>query len=335
MRYYHLPEFGGVDALRLGERDEPRPGPRQVLVRMRAWSLNHRDLLIARAAYGRDVRPGVVPLSDGAGEVAATGEGVTRWRTGDRVVCTVIPRWISGPPTAEKVAGMLGGSLDGVLAEYVVLDEEALVAVPAHLSLAEAATLPCAAVTAWHALVEVGGLRPGQRLLTLGTGGVSLFALQLAVAGGARVTATSGSAAKLDRLRDLGAADVIDHAADPAWGATVYERSGGGVDHVIEVGGSGTLRQSIDAVRTGGRISVIGVLSRGEGIGPVPLLRKALSVQGVLVGSREMFEEMNRALERHRIRPVVDGVFPFSDAADAYRRLASGRHVGKVVIAAD
>ncbi|GAT67138.1 NAD(P)-dependent alcohol dehydrogenase [Planomonospora sp. ID91781] len=334
MRYYHLPEFGGVDALRLGERDEPRPGPRQVLVRMRAWSLNHRDLLIARAAYGRDVRPGVVPLSDGAGEVAATGDGVTRWRPGDRVAGTVIPRWTAGPPTAEKVAGMLGGSLDGVLAEYVVFDEEALVAVPAHLSLLEAATLPCAAVTAWHALVEVGGLRPGQRLLTLGSGGVSLFALQLAAAGGAHVTATSGSADKLDRLRGLGAADVVDHAADPGWGATVHERTGG-VDHVIEVGGAGTLRQSITAARTGGRISVIGVLSRGEGVGPVPLLRKALTVQGVLVGSREMFEELNRALERHRIHPVVDSVFPFSDAAAAYRRLASGRHVGKVVIGAD
>ena len=334
MRYYHLPYFGGPDALRQAERDEPKPGPREVLVRMRAWSLNHRDLLIARDAYGRDVRPGVIPLSDGAGEVVAVGDEVTRWRPGDRVVSTVLPRWTAGPPDAGKVAGMLGGSLDGVLAEYVTFDEEAVVAVPGHLDFAEAATLPCAGVTAWQAVVELGGLRPGQRLLTLGSGGVSIFALQLAVAGGAHVVATSGSPEKFDRLRELGAAAVLDHAADPEWGAAVHALTGG-VDHVVEVGGAGTMRQSITAVRTGGRISVIGVLSRGAGLSPVPLLRKALIVQGVLVGSREMFEALNRALERHRIRPVIDSVFPFSEAAAAYRRLASGRHLGKVVIVAD
>ncbi|MFI9203877.1 NAD(P)-dependent alcohol dehydrogenase [Streptomyces sp. NPDC053048] len=335
MRYYHLPRFEGPGALRLGRREVPVPGPHRVLVRMRAWSLNHRDLLIAHDRYGPGVRPGVVPLSDGAGEVAATGEGVTRWRTGDRVVGAFLPAWDAGPADEAKTGPALGGTVDGVLAEYVTFDERALVAVPSHLSLEEAATLPCAAVTAWHALVEAGRLRPGQSVLTLGSGGVSVFALQLAVAGGARVVATSGSDTKLERLRELGASDLVNHADVPEWGAVVAELTGGGVDHVVEVGGAGTLRQSVTAARTGGRISVIGVLSRGAGLSPVPLLRKALTVQGVVVGSREMFEAMNRTLELHRLRPVVDSVFPFSDAQAAYRRLESGRHLGKVVIAAD
>ncbi|MCY0953031.1 zinc-dependent alcohol dehydrogenase family protein [Streptomyces sp. H27-S2] len=332
MRRYRLDGFGGPASLRLEKCDVPVPGPRQVLVRMRAWSLNHRDLLIAHGRYGPDVLPGVVPVSDGAGEVVETGGEVGRWQPGDRVTGLFLPDWQSGRPRLTRA---LGGSADGVLAEYVVFDENAVVAAPAHLGFAEAATLPCAAVTAWQAVVEMGGLHPGQSVLTLGSGGVSVFALQIAAAGGARVIATSGSDGKLERLRALGAGEVINHAEVPDWGARVASLTGGGVDHVVEVGGAGTMRQSITAARVGGRISVIGVLSGGAGISPVPMLRKVLCVQGVQVGSAEMSEAMNRALEGHRIRPVIDREFPFSDAGDAYRYLESGRHVGKVVLTAD
>lgn len=335
MKYYHLPEFTGVDALRLDERDEPAPGPRQVLVRMRAWSLNYRDLLIARDAYGRGLKADPVPLSDGSGEVVAVGTEVTRWRTGDRVVGIFMPRWIDGAPDAAKVAGALGGPVDGVLAEYVTFHEEALVAVPSHLDFSEAATLPCAAVTAWHSVVVQGGAMPGQRVLTLGSGGVSVFALQFAVASGARVVATSSSDGKLDTLRALGASDLVNYRETPAWGKEVYRLTGDGADHVVEVGGAGTLAQSIAAVRTGGLVSLIGVLSDGDGVNPGLVLRKGLTLQGLFVGSREMFEAMNRALEQHRIRPLIDTTFPFSDAIAAFRHFESRGHAGKVVITAD
>ncbi|MCZ0983649.1 NAD(P)-dependent alcohol dehydrogenase [Streptomyces diastatochromogenes] len=335
MRYYHLPAFAGVEALRLDARDTPVPGPRDVLVRMRAWSLNYRDLLIAEGRYGRGMKQDVVPLSDGAGDVVATGSEVTRWKPGDRVMSVFMPGWLSGPATDTRVLAALGGTVDGVLAEYVTFDQDALVAVPSHLDHTEAATLPCAAVTAWHALVTHGGLAAGQSVLTLGSGGVSVFALQFAVLAGAEVVVTSGSAAKLERLLAMGAVAGVDHARNPQWGRHVYELTGGGVDHVVEVGGAGTLPQSLRAVRTGGRVSVIGVLTRGSGLDPAPLLRKAVTVQGMQVGSRETFEAMARAVALHRVRPVVDRAFPFSEAAAAYRHLASGAHFGKVVIEAD
>ncbi|MCQ4081683.1 NAD(P)-dependent alcohol dehydrogenase [Streptomyces sp. RB6PN25] len=336
-RYYHLPHFTGADALRLDERDVPAPGPHEVLVRMRAWSLNYRDLMIAANAYGRALKPGVIPLSDGAGEVVETGTEVTRWEPGDRVMSVFMPGWLSGPPSAEKTSGALGGTADGVLAEHVLFDQEAVVAVPPHLDFAEAATLPCAAVTAWHAVAAVhGGLNPGQTVLTLGSGGVSLFALRFAALGGARVIATSSSDAKLERLRSLGASDGVNYSRTPEWGEVVHELAGGGVDHVIEVGGAGTVQQSLTAVRTGGRISLIGVLAaRGGGIDPSLVLRKGITLQGLFVGSREMFEQMNRAIEQHRIRPVIDSTFPFSDAVAAYRHFESRGHFGKVVITDD
>lgn len=335
MRYYHLPAFGGIDALKMDERDVPEPGPREVLVRMRAWSLNYRDLLIASGTYGRGMKPDLIPLSDGAGEVVETGPEVTRWKQGDRVLGVFMPGWTGGRVDAAKMTATLGGTADGVLAEYVVFDQDAVVAAPAHLDHAEAATLPCAAVTAWQSLMTEGGLAPGETVLTMGGGGVSVFALQFAVLAGADVVATSSTDEKLERLRALGAVHGVNYTRVREWGRHVYELTDGGVDHVIEVGGAGTLPQSVRAVRAGGRISVIGVLSRGEGIDPVPLLRKALTVQGLHVGSRESFEAMNRAVERHRLRPLVDRVFPFSDAPAAYRHLESGRHLGKVVIAAD
>lgn len=334
MKYYHFPCFAGVDALRLDECDPPGPGPHQVLVRMRAWSLNYRDLLIAEDAYGRGLKPDVVPLSDGAGEVVETGGAVTGWKVGDRVASVFMPRWIAGPPDAAKVAGALGGQVDGVLAEYVVFDEHALVAVASHLDMTEAATLPCAAVTAWHAVVARGGLRPGQTVLTQGSGGVSVFALQFAALGGARVIATSSSDDKLARLSRLGATDLVNYVTTSEWGDAVFALTEGGVDHVVEVGGAGTLQQSIAATRPGGRVSVIGVLSAGGGIDHGPILRKGLTVEGMFVGSREIFEAMNRALEQHRIRPLIDSTFDFADAPAAYRHFASRQHFGKVVITA-
>jgi NADPH:quinone reductase-like Zn-dependent oxidoreductase len=330
--FFELPRFTGVDALRPAEREVPAPGAREVLVRMRAWSLNYRDLMIASDTYGRALTPGLVPLSDGAGEVVGAGAEVTRWSAGDRVVGIFMPHWISGPATAERTAGALGGPSDGVLAQYVLFDQDALVAAPAHLDFAEAATLPCAAVTAWHTVAVRGGLVPGQTVLTLGSGGVSLFALRFAALGGARVIATSSSDDKLARLRALGAAEGIDYVRTPAWGRAVYEAAGGGVDHVVEVGGAGTLPQSLTAVRTGGRISLIGVLADGDGVDPMTVVRKGITLQGMYVGSREMFEEMNRAIERHRLRPVIDRAFPFADAPAAYRHFASRGHFGKVVI---
>ncbi|WP_269855510.1 zinc-dependent alcohol dehydrogenase family protein [Streptomyces sp. RPT161] len=330
--YYHLPHFAGVDSLRLDERDLRAPGPREVLVRMRAWSLNYRDLMIAEDVYGRTLKPGVVPLSDGAGEVVETGAEATRWRPGDRVVSVFMPGWLSGPPTAEKTSGALGATTDGVLSQYVVFDQDAIVAAPSHLDFAEAATLPCAAVTAWHAVAVRGRSAPGQTVLTMGSGGVSLFALRFAALAGARVIATSSSDAKLERLRQLGAADGVNYSRTPQWGAVVNELTGGGVDHVVEVGGAGTLPQSITAVRTGGRISLIGVLAEGSGIDPAPVLRKGLTLQGMFVGSREMFEQMNRAIEQHRLRPVIDSAFPFSDTLAAYRHFQRRGHFGKVVI---
>lgn len=328
---YHLPRFTGVDALRLDRRDVPGPGPREVLVRMRAWSLNYRDLLIASGRYGRGLKPDVVPLSDGAGEVVETGSEVTRWAPGDRVAGVFMPGWIAGPPSATHVAGALGGSADGLLAQYVVLDQEAVVAVPAHLDFAEAATLPCAAVTAWHAVTR-GGLAPDRSVLTLGSGGVSLFAVQFAALGGARVVATSSSDARLERLAALGAADLVNYVRTPEWGAAVEELTRGGVDQVVEVGGAGTLPQSLRAVRTGGRVSLIGVLAEGGGLDPAAVLLKGITLEGMFVGSRQTFEEMNRAIERHRLRPVIDSAFPFSDAPAAYRHFERRGHFGKVVI---
>ncbi|WP_448330753.1 zinc-dependent alcohol dehydrogenase family protein [Streptomyces sp. DSM 41534] len=334
-RYYHLPRLTGVDALRLDEREVTAPGPREVLVRMRAWSLNYRDLMIASGTYGRALKPDAVPVSDGAGEVVDAGSDVTRWREGDRVAGVFMPGWISGPPTARNTAGALGGPADGVLAEYVLFDQDALVAAPAHLDFAETATLPCAAVTAWHAVAVTGGLAPGQTVLTMGSGGVSLFALRFAALGGARVFATSSDDAKLERLRALGAADGVNYARTPDWGRLVAEATGGGVDHVVEVGGPGTLPQSLDAVRVGGRISLIGVLAQDGVADPSAVLRKGIALQGMFVGSREMFEQMNRAIEHHRVRPTVDRAFPFTEAPAAYRYFAGRGHFGKAVITAE
>ncbi len=333
MRKYTIETAFGIDQLHLTECAAPVAVPGQVLVRIGACSLNYRDYLMVTGAYARNLPLPLVPLSDGAGVVAAVGPGVSRWQVGDRVVGTFFQGWLAGRLRAEHAKTALGGAIDGVLAEQVLFREEGLLPVPEHLSLAEAACLPCAGVTAWHCLYG-GGLTCGDTVLVLGSGGVSCLALQLAKAAGCRVLATTGSAAKEQRLRDLGADGVINYREQPAWEKEVLRLTDGlGVDIVVETGGAGTLLQSIKATRFGGRISLIGVLAGQQGeMNPLPAVMKGVTIQGVYVGSREMFEAMNRVLTLHRIHPVIDRAFPFEQAREALQHLASGAHFGKVVI---
>jgi NADPH:quinone reductase-like Zn-dependent oxidoreductase len=333
MKVYEIREAKGIDSVQSADRPDPEPGHGEVLVKVKAASLNYRDLAVAKGGYGRGVPSPVIPLSDGAGEIVATGPGVTRVANGDRVAGIFMQTWLAGPIHEDHAKSALGGAINGMLAEYVVLHQDGVVKIPGHLSYEEAATLPCAAVTAWNALVSTGGLIAGETVLTLGTGGVSLFALQFAKMFGARVIATSSSDAKLLRVRDLGASDGINYKTTPDWEKPVRALTGIGVDNVVEVGGAGTLDKSIKSVRNGGAISLIGVLTGGSGeINPRPLLMRSIRLQGIYVGSRSMFEAMNRAISLHEIRPIVDRVFPFSDAVEAYRYMESGAHFGKIVI---
>ncbi len=334
MRAYEIRDTFGVDALALSERPDPKPGPGQVVVKTKAVSLNFRDLLVVKGDYSRKLPLPMTPCSDCAGEVAAVGEGVTRVKVGDRVAGIFMQTWLDGEVNEAKAKSALGAAIGGVLAESVLLHESGLVHIPAHLSFEEAATLPCAGVTAWHALIAEGGLKPGDTVLTLGSGGVSLFALQFARLAGARVISTSGSDEKLARLCGLGASDGINYKTTVDWDKRVRELTGAGVDHIVEVGGASTLPKSIKAVRMGGRISLIGNVAGGGEFNPLPLLMKTVRLQGIFVGSREMFEAMNRAISAHSLRPVVDRVFPFAEAREAMHYLESGAHFGKVCIQA-
>lgn len=324
MKVYEIREPKGIDAVTQAVRPEPRPAHGEVLVKMHAASLNYRDLAVARGDYGKGVLYPIVPLSDGAGEVVQVGDGVTRWKVGDRVAGIFMQGWISGAIDAEKAKAALGGGTDGVLAERKIFSQEGLIRIPEHLSYEEAATLPCAGVTAWHALK---GIQSGETVLVQGTGGVSIFAIQFAKMAGARVVATSSSDAKLDRVKSMGADVLVNYKTTPDW-----EKPAHGVDRVIEVGGAGTLGKSIRAVKMGGTVALIGVLTgRGE-IDPTPVLMKSVRLQGIYVGSRDMFDEMNRAIVQGQMKPVVNRVFDFSDAQAAYRYLESGAHFGKVVV---
>jgi NADPH:quinone reductase-like Zn-dependent oxidoreductase len=300
---------------------------------VRACSLNYRDLVVSKGGYGRAVKPPLTPLSDGAGEVVEVGEGVTRVKPGDRVAAIFMQGWLDGAPDDANAATALGGAVDGMLAEQVCLDAAGLVRFPDYLSFEEAATLPCAAVTAWHSLFESGGLQPGQSVLVQGTGGVSIFALQFAKMAGARVIATSSSDRKLERLRGMGADAVVNYRTSPDWDRAAKEFTGGmGVDHVIEVGGAGTLPISLKAVRRGGHIALIGVLGGAGEIDPRFIFLKQVKMQGIYVGSRQMFEDMNRALTASGVRPVVDRVFGFEEVREAMAYLESGAHFGKVCV---
>jgi len=333
MRAYRIHEARGIESLKLENLPEPQAGPGEVVVKIRATSLNFRDLMVIQGRYSRNLPLPLVPLSDGAGEVVEVGSGVTRFQVGDRVAGCFFSRWDGGTIDDRAVKSAMGGAVDGVLAEQVVLPESGLVKFPDHLSFEEAATLPCAALTAWHALMEGGGLKAGESTLIQGTGGVSLFALQFARIAGARVIATSSSDAKLARVRDLGASDGINYKTTTDWDvATRNLTEGLGVDHVVEVGGAGTLPRSIKAVRLGGHIALIGVLTGGGDFDPMPILMRNIRLQGLYVGSRAMFESMNRAISLHKLKPVIDRVFPFDQAIEAYRHLESGQHFGKVVI---
>ncbi len=332
MKLHRLDIPGSIDGLVLHTEDAPSPGVRQLVVRVRANSLNYRDLLIARGQYMRNPVAGVVPLSDGAGEVTAVGAGVTRVKVGDRVAATFARGWIGGARQPDTRMGDRGGSEDGMLAECVLLDEEEVVRVPDHLSFEEAATLPCAGVTAWVALCGFGALSAGDTVLVQGTGGVSIFALQFARLFGARVIATSSSDAKLERLKSLGADHVVNYAANPDWEKEVQAATGKrGVDVVVEV--VGDFAKSLKCVRHGGRISFIGWMG-GRKVEPnvTGIIARHISVHGIGVGSRADFEAMNRAIDMHRMRPVVDKVFAFDEAKEAYRCMQGRTHFGKIVI---
>jgi NADPH:quinone reductase-like Zn-dependent oxidoreductase len=334
MKAFRLHEFGGPDAWKLDDIPSPIPGPGQVSIRLRALSLNYRDLMLSRGVYNPKLKMPCVPVSDGAGEVIVTGLGATRFKPGERVMASFMPAWVDGPPDDEKARSALGAGETGLLAEQAVLPEQGLVPIPAHLSFLEAATLPCAGVTAWNALVASGDVKPGDTVLVQGTGGVSIFALQFARLAGARVIATSGSDEKLARAVKLGASDGINYKTTPDWDKKVRELTGGkGVDHIVEVGGAGTLPKSLRAVRIGGHIALIGVLSAGGGeVNPVPILMKNIRVQGIFVGSRATFEAMNRAITVAEMHPIIDRVFEFEQAPLALKHLESGAHFGKVVI---
>lgn len=327
----------GLEGLERVERPRPVAGPGEVLLRMRAASLNYRDLLMVQGSYNPRQPLPLVPLSDGVGEVVGLGEGVESSWLGRRVCPIFAQGWWSGEPTAAKLRTTLGGPLPGVLREYVAAPVSGVVEAPGHLSDAAAATLPCAALTAWSALVEQGGLKAGQVVLVQGTGGVSIFALQLARLMGARVIVTSSSDAKLARALALGAEAGINYREVPRWGREARRLAGGeGVDLVVEVGGAGTLEESLQAVRPGGTIAVIGVLG---GVKPslelLPILMRNVRLQGVLVGHREGFERMVQAISAGRLEPVVDQLLPWWEVGEGLRRLASGGHVGKIALRFD
>jgi NADPH:quinone reductase-like Zn-dependent oxidoreductase len=325
----------GVEDLKLVELPDPQPGPHQVKVRVRATSINYRDQAVAKGRYfGGALKQPQIPLSDGAGEVVAVGEGVTRFKIGDRAAGTFVQLWNDGAPPPFPQPALGAPPTVGTLAEYLVLHEDGFVHIPKSLSFEEAATLPCAGVTAWNALYGERQLKPGDTVLTLGTGGVSLLALQIARAGGARVIVTSSSDEKLERAKTLGAEIAINYASTPEWGQAVLDLTDGrGADFVVELGGTGTLGQSMTAVAQGGTIVLIGVLT-GMDNAPSPhaLMRKRATLRGLLVGNRGMFEDLNRAIDATGIKPVIDKVFPFEQAADAYRYQASAKLFGKVVI---
>ena len=333
MRAWEVAGGFGLDHLQLTERDEPAAGPGELLLRLRAVSLNYRDLMMVEGRYNPRQPLPLVPCSDGVGEVVAVGTGVRGFAVGERVCPIFAPRWLAGEPDRDRLRTTLGGPLDGTLRERMTVAAESVVRPPAHLTDVEAAALPCAAVTAWSALVLQGGVRAGETVLVLGTGGVALFALQIARLHGARVIVTSSSDEKLARVRELGAWETLNYVREPGWGKRVRELTGEGVDHVVELGGAGTLAESLRAVRMGGTIHLIGVLASGEApLSIVPVFMQQVRIQGVLVGHREAFEGLNRALAQHALRPVIDRAFAFTEAPRAFAHLATGRHFGKVCL---
>jgi NADPH:quinone reductase-like Zn-dependent oxidoreductase len=337
LKCYELQGPNGIDGLALVDKPVPEPGAGEVLVRLKAATLNYRDLITVKGGYGSRQKFPLVPVSDGAGVIERLGPGVREFVSGERVIGSFFESWTSGEPSEAKMRRALGGSVDGVLSEYRIFPKHALVRTPEHLSDVEAAALPCAGVTAWSAVIKLGGVKPGQTVLTQGTGGVSLFALQFAKMCGARVIATSSSDAKIERLKQLGADFTLNYEATADWGKKAREWSGHGVDLVVEVGGVGTLNESIRATRIGGTIAFIGVLA-----GPpssdsrLPLMvMQQQRLQGVTVGSVEDLQAMADAIAANGMKPVIDRTFRFDQARDAFAHMESGAHFGKVAIEID
>ncbi|MGC2616700.1 MAG: NAD(P)-dependent alcohol dehydrogenase [Terracidiphilus sp.] len=331
MRVWQVPSFG-IDSLELVDRPTPQPGLGEVLIKIQAVSLNYRDLMMVKGTYNPKLRLPRIPCSDGTGEVAAIGDDVTEWKPGDRVCGCFFQNWIDGPPTPTKIKGALGGDIDGTLAEYILLKETGLVRIPDHLSFEEAATLPCAALTAWNALI-VADIQASSTILVQGTGGVSIFALQFAKLKGARVLGISSSDVKLQRACSLGLDKGLDYGETSEWDRWVTEQTNGeGVDLVVEVGGVGTLPRSLRAVKMGGVIAQIGVLSGPAEPIPLPLiLHKQIRIQGIYVGSRKRFEEMNHAIATANLHPVLEPR-PWTEAPEAFQEMQSAAHFGKLVL---
>jgi NADPH:quinone reductase-like Zn-dependent oxidoreductase len=334
MQRYEVHPTHPTSALQLANFEPAPLEDNQVGVAIKAVSLNYRDILVSQNTYFSPIPDGLVPCSDGAGEVVAVGKAVQGLKVGDRVATLFFPHWQSGRPEAASIAGALGAEMGGVLSERFVSNESGLIKLPDSISYAEAATLPCAALTAWNALFEAGHLKPGQTVLLLGTGGVSIFALQFAKAAGARVIITSSDDAKLARARQLGADHGINYKTHPDWEQEVLRLTAGqGVDVVVEVGGPGTLERSLISVCTGGRIAYIGVLTGlAAQANPVMLIPRAASIHGIFVGNRAMFAAMLEAISRHGIHPVIDREFSFAEAPAALAHMRSGSHFGKIVI---
>ena len=335
MKVFQIQDDWGMDHLQLSTRPVPKAAPGQVLLRMKAASLNYRDLVVPMRGYGSHTGTlPLIPLSDGVGEVVEAGAGVTRAKVGDRVCPNFAQAWISGEPTPERLSRSLGGPVDGTMAEYMLLPEEGVVKVPAHLSDEQAASLPCAALTAWSAIVTHDNLGPGSRVLVQGTGGVALFALQFARLRGCQVTVISSSDQKIEKVKALGADAVINYTRIPEWYKATREITGGrGYDHILELGGEKTLPQSLRCIRPGGTLSMIGVLSGGMLAAPLGLVvTRQVRLQGITVGSRDGFEAMMRAIEQHKLQPVTDKVFAFEELKEAMAYLKSGAHFGKVCI---
>ena len=332
MRAWQIQTTEGVDGLGLAELPSPSPGPGEVRVKVRANAINYRDLSVVSDPAARGIPLPRIPNSDGAGEVLAVGAGVEDFQPGDRVAGCFFQNWIDGDCSAEAMDSALGGALDGMLAEEVVLKSAGLVKIPDHLSYAEAATLPCAALTAWRALVDVGRVKAGDTVLLLGTGGVSIFALQFARLMGARVIITSSSDEKLARAKEMGAWQTVNYRSNPDWEKPVLEMTEGrGVDLTVEVGGAGTLQRSVAATRIAGIIGFIGVLSDAP-VNPRPIMAKSITLQGIYVGPRRSFQDMNRAIAASGLRPVIDRTFGFEEAPEAYRAMQAAGHFGKLVI---
>jgi NADPH:quinone reductase-like Zn-dependent oxidoreductase len=335
MKVFQIQDDWSIDHLKIVEREQPEPGPGEVLLQVKAASINYRDLVVPLRGYGSftGTLP-LVPISDGVGEVVEIGAGVNRVATGDRACPMFMQKWIAGEPDLARITSTLGGPIDGVMQEYIVVNEEGLAKIPEYLTDEEAATLPCAALTAWSALVTEGDVKAGDTLLVQGTGGVSLFALQFAKLLGAKVIVISSSDDKLKRVAALGADEGINYTNVPEWGKAVKKLTRGeGVDHIVEVGGEKTLPQSLRVIRPGGTISMIGVLSGvNMGVSLGLIVTRKVRLQGITVGHRDSFEAMARAIGQHQVKPVIDRVFAFEELKEAMEYLRQGKHFGKICI---